>query len=596
MKGKDLLKKCSSSFRKMSIQRVITFSFTTAAVAGILFFGFSMTLRYSSLNQEIRSAASEQVINQVNQSMDRYIRRMMGLCDTLYYRVIKNKDLEQESLSYGLQLLYEENRSDVATFALFDSKGELLTCMPSSMVPTQVSPLKQTWFQSSLEQLENIHFSKPHVQEVFQPPSSESRWVVSVSRQVELTKGKTTQSGVFLMDLKFSGVAQICKGANYNTSGYLFLTDASGELIYHPKQQLIYAGVMEEDERLSALSDGTHITTYQGVQRQVTVKTVGYTGWKLIGVVPVETLAGNTTRFTLFVVSLLLFSIFLLLFLNTKISAHISEPIRELERAILEIEKGKDFPETSGQGCYEVRRLEHSLRSMVSTMRHLMDDVIRQEREKRKGELDVLQSQINPHFLYNTLDSVIWLTESQRYEDAITMVTALGKLFRISLSKGKSVIPVSQEIEHAKNYMAIQNVRYKNKFEFILDVQPGLENLTTLKLILQPVLENAIYHGMAGVYDDGEIRLKVRREGDDLYFEVQDNGLGMTPEKAAGLLDPAAPEIRSKGSGIGVRNVNQRIQLTYGKEYGLTFFSEPDEGTTVVIHIPAVEEEGGEQP
>ena len=230
---------------------------------------------------------------------------------------------------------------------------------------------------------------------------------------------------------------------------------------------------------------------------------------------------------------------------------------------------------------------------MVSTMRHLMDDIVRQEEQKRRSELEVLQSQINPHFLYNTLDSVIWMTESGQQEEAIQMVTSLARLFRISLSKGKSVIPLAAELEHARHYMNIQQIRFKNRFTTRIEARPGTEELYTLKLIVQPILENAIYHGMASAEDDGLIQVTAWREEDSLVIDVADNGLGMRPEVAAALLDEDRPELPTGGSGIGVRNVHQRIRLTFGEGYGLTILSEPDDGTVVRIRLPALDEEAG---
>ena len=381
---------------------------------------------------------------------------------------------------------------------------------------------------------------------------------------------------------------QICRNASIGMDGYLYIVDANGELIYHPRQQLIYAGLDQENNlEAASLSDGTHWENFQGQRRQVTVKTVGYTGWKLVGVTPVQGLAVTTAQFVLFVASVLLFSIFLLVFVNGRLSAHIAEPIRRLEQAVRQTGRGGEMPQVPEEGCYEVRRLEHSIRSMVSTMRHLMDDVIQQEEDKRRSELEVLQSQINPHFLYNTLDSVIWLTESGRYEDSIRMVTALGRLFRISLSRGKRVIPLESELDHAGYYMTIQRIRYKNKFTFEIIRETDTAGLYCLKLIIQPLLENAIYHGMAAEDDDGRITVRLWREGEDIYIDVTDNGLGMPPEVAASLLDESRP-LPAKGSGIGVRNVHRRIQLAYGPQYGLEFHSEPDEGTTARIHLPVL--------
>ena len=590
-------------YHHASIQLILSIAFTAVAVIGMLFLGMALLLRFSSSANEMAAESSQRVLAQVNWNLDSYLRNMMRVSDTVYYRVIKSADLEQsdtaQELRDALKLLYAKDRDVLVSLAVFDENGELISATPLTELKNSVTPSREGWFTAAMERIENLHFSTPHVQHLFEDPDARYHWVVSLSRHVELTRGGVIQSGVLLVDMNFSGIEQICKDVSFfDGQGYLYLIDGNGEIIYHPRQQLLYAGLQEENNLTAAgYSDGTHTEIFQSQRRQVTVKTVGYTGWKLVGVVPVQGLAVTTAQFVLFVASVLLFSIFLLVFVNGRLSAHIAEPIRRLEQAVRQTGRGGEMPQVPEEGCYEVRRLEHSIRSMVSTMRHLMDDIIQQEEDKRRSELEVLQSQINPHFLYNTLDSVIWLTESGRYEDSIRMVTALGRLFRISLSRGKRVIPLDSELDHAGYYMTIQRIRYKNKFTFEISRETDTAGLYCLKLIIQPLLENAIYHGMAAEDDDGRIAVRVWREGDDVYIDVTDNGLGMLPEVAASLLDESRP-LPAKGSGIGVRNVHRRIQLAYGPRYGLEFYSEPDEGTTARIHLPVLtqlEETGGKK-
>ena len=584
-------------YQKMSIQMVISLSFTTVSVVGMIFMGLSLCWRFSSATGELVAENSQRVLAQVNLNLDSYLRSMMRVSDTMYYRVIKSADLGRDSLTAPMELLYEDDRDSLVSIALFDLRGGLVSAVPLSTLK-QPADLTQTgWFLSALQKKENLHFSTPHVQDLFEDPDYHYQWVVSLSRYVQLTRDGATEGGVLLVDMGFAGIEQVCRNVELPNGGYLYLIDGSGELIYHPRQQLIYSGLQEENNQAAArYRDGTHSEEFQGQRRQVTVKTVGYTGWKLVGVVPVEGgFVSDSRQIFLFGLSLLLFSIFLMAFLNFRISAHISDPIRRLEQSIKELEAGREEVEIEEGGCYEVQRLGHSIRSMVSTMRHLMDDIIEQEGQKRRSELEVLQSQINPHFLYNTLDSVIWMTEAGRYEEAIQMVTSLARLFRISLSRGKSIIPLADELEHARHYMNIQQIRYKNKFTTQINALPGTDGLYTMKLIVQPILENAIYHGMASAEDDGLITVTARREGEDLVIDVADNGLGMRPEVAASLLDEDRPEIRTSGSGIGVRNVHRRIRLTFGDRYGLTIFSEPDEGTTVRIRLPALDQDGAAQ-
>ncbi len=589
---KRLAARAREGYRRMSIQLLLSLSFTAVALAGIAFMGASLLLRFSDSAQSLTQEATQRVLAQVNMNLDSHLRRMMRVSDTVYYRIIKKTDLTQRSMGEAMSLLYEENRDALVSIAVFNEGGGLETAVPLSSIKPTAFPNESSWFCLALERMENLHFSTPHIQELFDDPDHPYRWVVSLSRHVQLTRDGNTERGVLLVDMNFSGIAQVCRDIELPNGGYVYLTDRSGELIYHPRQQLIYSGLLEENNLTAAgYPDGSHHERFQGQEREVTVKTVGYTGWKLVGVVPAGQLWGEGDSLLLFGVSILLFSAFLMAFLNFRISEHISDPILRLDQAVKELEAGREDVEIEESGGGELRRLSHSIASMVSTMRHLMDDIIQQEAQKRRSELEVLQSQINPHFLYNTLDSVIWMTEAGRTQEAIQMVTSLARLFRIALSGGRRIIPLSDELDHARHYLNIQKIRYKNKFDLRVKAEPGTEGLYMLKLTIQPLLENAVYHGMAGAEEDGLISVEARREGDELIIDVTDNGVGMRPELAATLLSDQRPQLRTSGSGIGVRNVHRRIQLTFGEAYGLTIFSEPDEGTTVRLRLPALDGE-----
>lgn len=588
----SIMERWGKFYRRSSIQVILSLSFTAVAVAGMIFLGLTLFLRFSASNNAQLAKNSQRVLAQVNLNLDAYLRGMMRVSDTMYYRVIKNADLDSDSLDAQMALLYESNRDSLVSIAVFAQSGELVSATPLATLKKSVAPQRQDWFAAAVDRIENLHFSTPHVQNLFEDPDYRYRWVVSLSRQVELTRAGSIEGGVLLVDMSFSGIEQICKDVELASSdGYLYLIDGDGEIIYHPRQQLIYAGLLEENNRTAAgYEDGSHAETFGGAKRQVTVKTVGYTGWKLVGVVPADNIWDNYGQLLLFFLFVVLFSIFLLVFVNLHLSERISVPIKTLERAVKELEAGREEVDIDVSGPYEIERLGHSIRSMVSTMRHLMDDIIKQEAQKRRSELDVLQSQINPHFLYNTLDSVVWMTENGRTDEAILMVTSLARFFRISLSRGSNIIPIADELEHARHYLTIQKMRYKNKFSAVIAAEDGVEGLYTIKLIVQPILENAIYHGMAYADGDGEITVRARRDGGDVVIEVADNGPGMPEETVERLLDQsyaAAPG--TKGSGIGLRNVHQRIRLTFGEEYGLAIHSEPDAGTTVCIRLPVLE-------
>lgn len=585
-------KKLTEFFSRVSIRSTIYLYFTISALTALILMGISF---YGRLVGQMTAAIQEEnqtMLAQVNHSVDSYLRTIMKLSDSLYYDVIKNADLSTESIHNELNLLYDNNRDCVSNIALFSRQGELIDTFPAARLKTGLDVTAEDWFTDTLERTENLHFTTPHVQYIFDSDENQYTWVITMTRAVEITKGVSAEQGILLIDITYGSLKQLLDSITMGNHGYLYLVSPGGQLIYHPQMQLIDAGQMQENFRAAAgYRDGNCRESYQGEIRDVTVKSVGYTGWKLVGVVPAEQVLDNYGQILLFFFFIVLFSIFLLVFVNLRLSEWITAPMKKLDRAVRELEAGQEGVDFSVNGPHELEHLSRSIQSMVSTLRHLMDDILEQEEQKRRSELDVLQSQINPHFLYNTLDSVVWMTENGRTEDAVVMLTALARFFRISLSRGSNIIPIADELEHARHYLTIQKMRYKNKFSADITAESGVESLYTIKLIIQPILENAIYHGMAYADGDGEIHIRAFRDGEDVIIEVADNGPGMPEDLVEQLLSPHGPAVSgAKGSGIGFRNVHQRIQLTFGPTYGLTILSEPDSGTTVRIRIPALDE------
>ena len=237
-------------------------------------------------------------------------------------------------------------------------------------------------------------------------------------------------------------------------------------------------------------------------------------------------------------------------------------------------------------GTREVQELSNSFEHMVLRIQQLMTTVREEEVNLRKTELKALQAQINPHFLYNTLDSIAWMCEQGRNTDAVKMVHALARLFRISISKGHELIPISKEIEHAESYLQIQKYRYKNQFTYEFQVDPECLDYYCNKITLQPIIENAINHGLDLLVEEGRITVQVCQDGEDILFFVQDNGVGMSEEQLRTILQHD-PKDRT---GIGIKNVNDRLKIYFGKQYGLHISSELDVGTCVEIRMPKIKE------
>lgn len=574
--------------KKTSIRYTIFIYFTVSALTVILLIGVVL---YMQMSHQLTIAVLDEnqaVLEQVNRSVDSYLRTIMKLSDSLYYGVIKNADLTAESVNSQITLLYDNNKDSIANIALLSKEGELLEAVPAARLKTGLDVTKEQWFGNTLKRTDNLHFTTPHVQYIFDNNEKQYRWVITLTRAVEITYGTSTEQGILLIDIRYSSLQQILENITLGNQGYLYMISGSGELIYHPRMQLIETGQMSENIALAAgYRDGNYREKYHGERREVSVKSVGYTGWKLLSVTPERGLPLNNLKLMLFAIFIIAAFLLVLVLTNTFISSRITIPIQRLEKSVNAIEAGDLDTEVYMGGSYEIRHLGRSIGDMAKQIKALMGDIVAEHESKRKSEFDTLQSQINPHFLYNTLDIIVWMIENEQKQEAVKVVTALARFFRISLSKGKSIITVMDELEHVRNYLMIQQTRFKNKFVYSIEAGEDVMRLVCLKLMLQPLVENAIYHGMEFMDGDGEIAVKAYRDEEGLWFQISDNGLGMTDEQVESLLGETNHVSSRRGSGIGVKNVNERIRLYFGENYGLTIRSEPDEGTMIKIHLPA---------
>ena len=588
-------KKLQRRVGNRSFRFMISMSFTFVALTGMILITAVLLNRYERTLERQVLSDSQKLIGQVEINLNTYLRSMMRSSDAVYYNVIKKVDFDKDDISRELSLLYEANKDNLVSIACFTRDGELLGAAPVGSLKKNVNITAQSWFEDASDKMENLHFSDLHVQNIFENKSGRYYWVVSLSRGVELTNDGKMSGGILLVDMNFSGIQQLFTEVNNDGKGYVYLIGRDGEIIYHPRQNLIFSNIIQENNQTASTYDeGVHNEEFQGEQRVVVVKTVGYTGWKIVSVVSKESLFSDLNQTRMMALLNLVLAIFLMIFVNQYVAVRITDPLKKLEKSIQGIEM-KQQPVVYIGGPPEIQHLGLTIRFMVEELQELTDKMVKEQEEKRKNELDALQSQINPHFLYNTLDSIMWMIESERYEDAVSMVQALGRLLRISLSRGKNVISVGDELQHARSYLAIQKYRYKNKFTSYFEVEPDIEQYKTIKLVIQPLIENAIYYGMEYMDGEGEIHIRAYTRDQDLYLEVEDNGPGMPEDQVEHLLT-GGEKARQKGSGIGLKNVNQRIQLYFGTQYGLEIESEPDEGTVVRIHIPkTTEEEAGEQ-
>lgn len=470
-------------------------------------------------------------------------------------------------------------RSEVVAVTTYSARGTLQECWALDHTP-RTEILQNLSFDLAAAQADpGGYITAPHVESIFE---GYYPWVVTIVRPIPNGAGACWVA----VDVSFSGLGDSINGVGIGQHGYCYLMDDQGNMVYHPQQQLLYAGIKtEEAERLAAQPDGTYVedTVIYSVQD------VPASNWRVVGVSYIDETVNESfwqmARITLGSAALILAAALLVGWI---ISRMLSHPLQKLETAMEQFEQDADgFTFQPVAGTREVQELSDSFGHMVGRIQRLMNTVREEEIVLRKTELKALQAQINPHFLYNTLDSIAWMCERGKNADAVEMVHALARLFRISISRGHELIPIEKELQHAEAYLLIQKFRYKNQFTYHFTVDPACTKYLCNKITLQPIIENAITHGLDLLVEPGHIEIEVCMDGADILFKVSDDGIGMPPEQVAELLKKEP----SDRTGIGIKNVNDRLQIYFGPQYGLSIQSVPDEGTTVTIRMPQVPEE-----
>lgn len=471
-------------------------------------------------------------------------------------------------------------RPEVAAITVYDADGSLLNCWAQDGRTPKADILRNLSFDlTTAQRLSGGYISTPHVESIF---TGYYPWVVSIVRPVPDNAAARWLS----VDLSFTELAATISNVGIGQHGYCYLMDERGNMVYHPQQQLLYAGLKKEEAgRLACLGDGTYVadTVIYSVQR------VPNSPWRVVGVSYIdETVNESFWQMVRIAVATAALIFVAALAVGWVLSRLLSRPLQQLENAMEAFEQDADrFAFHAVRGTREVQNLSDSFGHMVGRIQQLMTTVREEEIDLRKTELKALQAQINPHFLYNTLDSIAWMCERGKNADAVQMVHALARLFRISISRGHELIPIEKELQHAEAYLQIQKYRYKNQFTYHFTVDEGCLHCLCNKITLQPIIENAIVHGLDLMVDAGHIEITVRPDGGDILLIVADDGIGMEPEQVAALLQNEP----SDRTGIGVKNVNDRLRIYFGPEYGLSITSAPYEGTTVTIRTPRVPEE-----
>ncbi|CAM3101011.1 sensor histidine kinase [Paenibacillus lupini] len=566
----------------------------TAILLGVI----SYQLSASSVRETAQDYTAE-LIRQVNANIQTYITSM----ENISMLALSNEDVrelvseEGHSNTSAEELAREKrisayfhsimaSRKDIASINVIGYNGRFVSDREHAELNPSIRLEEQPWYQSAQEASGRIVVSSSHVQHMYK---DEYDWVVSLSREM-WSKDQTEPRGVLLVDLNFSVINDTLNNIDLSKRGYVFIVDEDGNIVYHPQQQLIYSNLKSEKiDEVLAKGSGSFMTDEGKTSRIYTIQDTGF-GWKIVGVSYANELIGNKREMQLSMVAAGIFCLIVGLLLAVFISRNLSRPIKQLQEHMKKVEKGIFNIRVPIGNPREIASLARTFNLMVVKIEELMSQVVREQEIKRKSELTALQAQINPHFLYNTLDSIIWMAEGKKTDEVVLMTSALARLFRSSISRGQELVSIRTEIDHVANYLTIQKIRYKDKLDFHIEVDPEIYHYRTLKVLLQPLLENAIYHGIKNKIGTGTIHVTGGKRDGYIWFEVSDNGVGMEAEALRSILEPRRSDRESKG--VGVVNVHERIQLYFGKDYGLYYKSIPDEGTTVMVRIAAIEGDG----
>ncbi len=566
--------------------------FAAVFVMQLVSFRFTMnTVRNSTL------ANNRILLGQLVKQIDSYIAGMeqisMAVQDDLQLITFLQNGGDSSSTVYRSiqQRLgnYIEARNDISDIIIVGQAGGIIPGNPDMDLNPWVNIADKEWYRSALEAGGATVVSSSYVQNIV---AGRYSWVVSLSREiVSPLDGKSL--GILLVDLKFNRIKDLCQSLVVGSKGYNFIIDPDRNYIFHPSQQLIYSELrMEPIDSIYSLLDNENESFYHENDRYFMIETSSLTGWHLISVT-YESDIVTDWQYVQISYAFLGLILFLIVGLATnRISSGITRPIRKLQKIMQSVDTGEFQLVGAIKATEEIRELAREYDTMVGHIRKLMDENIKEQELKRKSDLKALQAQINPHFLYNTLDSIIWMGEMGQNREVVLMTSALSKLFRISISRGRELINISDEIAHVESYLTIQKMRYKDKFEYEIDIDPDLYKSSILKITLQPLVENAIYHGIKEVDHKGLIRITGEEFGEKIKLEVVDNGKGMTEEELENLNTMLSSTPGSSGlfrQGTGVLNVHERIQLYFGNKYGLSYFPSSGGGIRIMIIIPRAE-------
>lgn len=603
------MKKLKNKYDELKIKDKMMLSVSSIVIGTVVVLaGVFLVFYNKSLEKENAKYIQKQLEN-VSNSLDTYFDEISSVANEGNYNYYLQNFLIQESTNeegyrnpsnksnmrnFEMSSKLFDNslysNSDISSIMLWGKSSLLLYKSIYTYYPIMQNYSKLPWYAQAVESPSHSVITGPQKHSFL---SGNTEQTISLSRMLQSYEDGSFL-GVLLIDLNMNGVKKICQTVSFSNEDDLCILNKEGALVYLQKGGSSSWSLEDPFLRSQLLEDiekqgSGYFSDIGGKSCQVSEISLDRAGWQIVALTPANILHQPMKQAVLILlVGTVILLLLLFLVMNRRV-ARIVEPITVLKEHMDQADKGHLDIAVEVSSRDEVGMLSRSFNKMLLRIRNLMTQVVEEQEDKRKYELQALQAQINPHFLYNTLDSIIWMAETGDH-NVVPMTEALAKLFRISLNKGNEFIRIEDEMEHVRNYLVIQSMRYLKKFTYQIDIADDVRYCKTIKLIVQPIVENSIYHGIKKKKEKGSILVSAFRKGDRLFITVTDDGIGMEESTCRAILEKDSEFANTSGSGIGVKNVNERIQLYFGREYGLNFESQPGRGTTVTITLPVVED------
>lgn len=530
-------------------------------------------------------------MNVVCEEIDDIFKRADAVCDELENSVNIQEYLRKEfastaerysyDLKVSMELLnqYSSNQDIFGVYVLGKNGAQYKSNYNSFRI---INFAEQDWYEALGRTRESVWFL-PH--EGSYVVKSEMKNFLSLGKMLT-DKASGKMNGVVIVEIDEGMITSLLDKYEGSRNGF-FVVDENGNVII--KSSFYDDGIQEDFQAIAETGINYEENQYYrlcGKQYLVSCRELSNGQWSIYSLISVDQINATASGTLLFNCLILLISVVLMLFLIFWASAGITRPIARLSAGMQEIQSGNlNVSVKPEETKDEIGLLIDHFNRMAATMNEMNEKIYEKQRNLQKAEMKALQAQINPHFLYNSLDSVVWLLRLNRKEEAITMLGAMTKLFKVVLSKGKEYIPIADEICHVENYLLIQKIRYRNKFRYEMHIEDCVMQYRTIKLILQPLVENAIYHGIRGEVESEEIIVSVCERETEILFQVADTGKGMEEAELQALRENVKM-LRETTEGYGLKNIYERLQIYYAGRADMTIDSQSDRGTVISIRIP----------